>query len=282
MFDRALLFIPIVAISLCLLVGCKRESPPMAIDLKSWERVRFEPGGGNAMVLYVVYGAFTNNPSISRAEYRTAGVPPGVEMRKLSRKERPALPFTDGDFAGVLRNEKPSLFASIEHAPGCLIFQGEVVDPSNLDYLRDCVGLVTYFMEHGGVAVTDAQQLKCYGPVEWRREFFEPEKPDVHHHVSILFSAEPSGGSRWFHTRGLRKFGRPDLSLRHVPDVHEKAAIELCNRFIELQALGGRIPEGQVVRMASLPDGLVCRHKGSLDDPDFNNVHVEIEFPVER
>jgi len=80
----------------------------------------------------------------------------------------------------------------------------------------------------------------------------------------------------------LRKFGRPDLSLHHVPDAYEKAAIELCNRFIELQALGGRIPEGQEVRMVSLPDGLVCHYQGSLDDPDFNNVHVEIRFPAER
>ena len=100
-------------------------------------------------------------------------------------------------------------------------------------------------------------------------------------HVSILFSAEESGGL-WFHTRGMRKFGRPDLSLHNVPDKYEKAAIELCNRFIELQAAGGRIPDGQEIQMPSLPGGLVCRHKGSLDDPDFNNVHVEIQFPANR
>src|SRR5437667_12446663 len=93
----------------------------------------------------------------------------------------------------------------------------------------------------------------------------------------LHISAEESGG-RWFHTRGMRKFGRPDLSLHNVPDEYERAAIELCNRFIELQAAGGRIPDGQEIQMPSLPGGLVCRHKGSLDDPDFNNVHVEIQF----
>jgi hypothetical protein len=248
--------------------------------LKTWERVHFEPGGGNAMILYVVYGAFTSEPSISGKEYRTAGVPRGIEMRKLNRKQQPVLPFTDGDFANVVRKDKPSLFAQIEQAPECLILPGEVGDPPNLNYLRDCIGLVTYFMQHGGFAVTDAQQLKFYGSAEWRREFFESEKPNVHRHVSILFSDEPSSGGRWFHTRGMRKFGRPDLSLHHVPEEYEKAAIELCNRFIELQAFGGLIPEGQEVHMASLPNGLICRHKGSGDDPDFNNVHVEIRFPT--
>jgi hypothetical protein len=28
--------------------------------------------------------------------------------------------------------------------------------------------------------------------------------------------------------------------------------------------------------MRSLPSGMICTHKGDVDDPDFNNVHVEI------
>jgi hypothetical protein len=64
-----------------------------------------------------------------------------------------------------------------------------------------------------------------------------------------------------------------------VPDNCRDGAIELCERFIQLQASGARIPEGQEIRMKSLPEGLVCHHGGSLEDPDFNNVHVEIAFP---
>ena len=50
----------------------------------------------------------------------------------------------------------------------------------------------------------------------------------------------------------------------------------MFNRFILLQAEGARIAEGQEIRMASLPSGLTCHHAGRMDDPDFNNVHVEI------
>jgi hypothetical protein len=31
--------------------------------------------------------------------------------------------------------------------------------------------------------------------------------------------------------------------------------------------------------MDSLPAGLMCHHGGSVEDPDFNNVHVEIRWP---
>ena len=82
-----------------------------------------------------------------------------------------------------------------------------------------------------------------------------------------------------FHTRGMRKFGRPDLSVRGVNPAYQELAIELCNRFIELQAFGHVIPEGQKVRLKGLPDGMTCRHSGSFEDPDFNNTHVEIEWP---
>ena len=83
----------------------------------------------------------------------------------------------------------------------------------------------------------------------------------------------------WLHTRGLRKFGRPDISVRPVPLAYVEPVIGLLNRFIELQALGGLIADGQEIRMKDLPAGMICRHAGDLEDPDFNNVHVEIAWP---
>jgi len=43
-----------------------------------------------------------------------------------------------------------------------------------------------------------------------------------------------------------------------------------------MQAFGAVVPEGQPIEMSSLPDGWRCFHRGSLDDPDFNNRHIEI------
>ena len=231
------------------------------------------------MLFYAIYGDFPQEPQISGSRYRTRGLPSGTELHRVTKEQRPVFPFCDGDFAKVLSDQNATLFESINQAPQCLTLQGNVTDARNLDYLRDCVGVVSYFLDHGGLAVLDPQVLKLYDGMEWRRSFLDSDQPNIFRHVLILYSAEPLGKGRWYHTRGLRKFGRPDLSLRNVPAAFESPALDLCNRFIELQALGGLIPEGQEIRINSLPPGLICRHKGNLDDPDFNNVHIEISFP---
>jgi hypothetical protein len=155
--------------------------------------------------------------------------------------------------------------------------QGSVPDPADLNYLRDAVGLVTCLLDNGGIVLLDLLTFRWWEPVEWRRRFFEPNGPVPTHHADILLSEE-EGDDRgvWVHTRGMLKFGRPDLSMRHVMPEELDAVTELFNRFIALQASGHVIPEGQAIRMAGLPQGLTCHHGGDRDDPEFNNVHVEI------
>ena len=109
----------------------------------------------------------------------------------------------------------------------------------------------------------------------WRSEVFEPTGPVIGQQVVILVSEEPDGTER-LHTRGMGKFGRPDISVPGVTAADREGFEELCHRFIEFQALGGIIAEGQEIRMGSLPDGYACHHAGDLDDPDFNNVHIRV------
>jgi hypothetical protein len=77
----------------------------------------------------------------------------------------------------------------------------------------------------------------------------------------------------WIHSRGLRAFGRPDVSIRNVPQDAMAAASELCNRLIETQAYGAVIPDGPV-------EGMTAHTTGTLEDPDFNNVHIELAWPL--
>jgi hypothetical protein len=153
-------------------------------------------------------------------------------------------------------------------------------DPETLDYLRDCVGLLTFFLDNGACAIYDPQIFHWWTPQEWRDRVFTPAGPVPRHHVAILFSEEPKAkGLVWVHTRGMRKFGRPDISVRHVSPDYVVAVIDLCERLIEMQAFGAVIPEGQEIRMEYLPPGGVGHHAGDLDDPEFNNVHVDIVWP---
>jgi hypothetical protein len=56
--------------------------------------------------------------------------------------------------------------------------------------------------------------------------------------------------------------------------------IAMCDRFIEYQAQGAIVPDGQPIAMPGLPAGLTCRHAGGVDDPDFNNAHLDIRWPA--
>lgn len=186
--------------------------------------------------------------------------------------------FREGYLWDALRTEDPALAGAVAAQSNAVIVRGEMANDSSLNYWRDTIGLLTCLLDHGGVAIFDAQSLKWWSRDAWRAEVFAPAAPEPGRHVVILVSPE-TDGTHGFHTRGLRKFGRPDLSLHHVSVAHTEAVTDLFNRLIELQALGGTIPEGQPIRMAALPEGMHCVHGGELGDPDFNNVHVEIRWP---
>lgn len=168
-------------------------------------------------------------------------------------------------------------------AEGCLTIARAVPDPPDLRYLRECVGLVMAFLEAGCTAVAGPQSLKLHTATSWRAEVFSDDRPKPRHHVMILHSEEEgpraAPGTHWVHTRGMRQFGRPDISIGAVPRRRFDDAVELCNRFIEHLAFGLLVPDGQPIRVAGLPDGMVSRNRGHLDDPDFNNVHLEIIWP---
>jgi hypothetical protein len=252
-------------------------------DLPDWPRNHYEGPGGKPLLFYVVFGSFSGLPALSRQEYRSEGVFPGLQLAQYDQDNHPEVldGFRQGYAWDKLNRDRPALAQAVQEAGQCLILRGELEDQSDLRYLRDTVGLLTFLLGHGGIAVYDLQILRWWEAQEWKDRIFQPGTAVSAQQVVILTSPEPEDSSlTWFHTRGMRKFGRPDLSVHHVPSHSQDAVIDLIERFIGLQALGGVIKEGQEVRMKTLPRGMTCHHGGDLDDPDFNNVHVEITLPI--
>jgi hypothetical protein len=251
------------------------------VELPRWERPHWEPGGGDAHLFYKLHGDFSRPPTVSRSRYRTEGPPATVELTTFTDADSPdAFAFgLDDFFLDDLRATRADLAAAVARAPQALVLRGAVADPDSLDYLRDTVGLITALLDTGGaLAVFDPFRFHWWTPDEWRERAFDAGGPAPRHHVVILVSPEAAdgGGGVWVHTRGMIKFGRPDLSVRGVTDDELPAIEDLCNRFIEMMAFGAIVPEGQPIRMRALAGEWTCHHGGDLDDPEFNNVHLEI------
>lgn len=254
----------------------------MTSTLQSWERSRYESGGGVPFLFFVVFGKVSPNAPLSRSKYRSNGQPEGLELMGYGPPKHPEVPdsFRDGFLWDELKANQPQLAATIGKCEDCMILQGSPVDETSLDYLRDAVGLITYLLDSGGCAVYDPQMFRWWSASDWKKQIFDPASAVPRNHCVILFSEEDNDSSlKWYHTRGMRKFGRPDISVHNVPAELEDGVIDMCNRFIEAQAFGLVVKDRQKVKMPSLPEGTEIRLKGDLDDPDFNNVHFEVIWP---
>jgi hypothetical protein len=252
----------------------------MPAQLKSWPRPHFEAGGGNALLFFQVFGKFDLSKELSRSKYRSDGPGEWLELRHLTRDKQGAAiaDYQSGSLWAIMTRDAPRTAAEARTLPEAVVVRGEVADPPTLDYFRDAIGVLTHLLDCGGVSIADPQRFWLWSADEWRSEIFEPGEPRPQEHTVILVSDEGRGGTQWLHTRGLRQYGRPDLSVRGVGPKHVDAVTSMIERFIEMQAYGGVVGEGQHVRMRGLPPDGTCHHRGNLDDPDFNNTHIAIEW----
>jgi hypothetical protein len=288
--------LPFVALAM---VGCQKdpglESPmkdrspteteaawPGRLEpVADWSRPLYESGGGDALVFYVIYGQFPK-PFAPGPKYRLQDFPPGIRASKLIRADEPEShgALLSSTIGTLLFQKDPELVQAARNTPEALTLYGEVKDPRDLSYLRTIVGLITYLLDSGGVAVLDPQQPKLWRAEDWRKTVFEPDLPVPGAHVVVLGSQDEGDASRlWIHTRGLRTFGRADISIRNVPQDRREDATLLAQRLSEAQVFGLNVPEGREIRGEGLPAGMRCRHGGSLEDPDFNNIHIEVRWP---
>jgi hypothetical protein len=177
----------------------------------------------------------------------------------------------------MFKEDAPEAYRQAFDAPEVLVIRGRIADSADTGYLRDTLGVLTALLDVGGVAILDPQTLNLYDADTWRRQFLVRDGAPIRNHLLILRDMEEEGGRYWIHTRGMRKFGRPDISIRHVPEGDGDRAGMLCEKLVELEALGARFEEGQALEA----DGLtfVAKLGGGLEDPDFNNTFVEFRWP---
>lgn len=161
--------------------------------------------------------------------------------------------------------------AKAKETSQAIVIEGEVEHSDDLEYLRVTMDFLSYCCEEGGEVVYDPYTLRWYSSSEWLELSDKGQILNPFDHVVVLISDD------WYHTRGMLKFGRPDLSVRSVAPKEASIVKKILDRFINFQALGGVVEEGRAVKMEGLErlfrPGPV---KGNPEDPDFNNFHVEL------
>ena len=246
-------------------------------QLFPWPRPRYVAGGGDALVWLEIYGDWPGNATeISPAQHNSAGLPRELTAQLSANDIR----NFDGPMALLARESNPAAWQLAQSAPQKLVIRGLINDPSSLDYLRDVIGVVAASLESGGVAVFDPQILTVFDAGEWRAQFFSDGFEPTNHAV-ILVSPQDDGRV-WLHTRGMRLFGRPDLSCRDARPEELEGLQFIFNGLMRMMAAGAQISDGQSVRAANSDEILRCYARGDVDDAEFNNAHLALEWETPR
>lgn len=246
-----------------------------------WKRTYYTEPAGNPFVFYVVFGADLSKLAVSREAHNVDGKPAELDIIVYSKsagdEQRNYIEGFYADYLGaVLKSKSPALHKKTVSCDDIAVIRGEFPDADSLSYLKNSIGITQAVLETGAAAILDLQTIQWFEPAEWTKKFFTPKAPVPHEHVFIYTSKDECGA--WLHTRGMRKFGRPDISIRNVPESSYGTGIEIINRFIEAFAHGMKPDVSKEIRVAPMEKGVFASYDGDFDNVDFNNYHLEIKW----
>lgn len=250
------------------------------ITLPAWQRPHWRPSDEEILLQFYVFGKF-EQVRVPSADYGSSGLPMGiasVSHHHTSLRQWEGYPLK-GSLGRMFKQNSPQAYQLSFDAPEVVVVRGSLKDSQATGYLRDTLGVLAGLLDIGGVAILDPQTLSLLSADEWRKKYLIVEGAPIRNHLLILCDEETEGGRSWIHTRGMRKFGRPDISIRHVPAGAVDRAGLLCEKMLELQALGAHFTDGQMLEVDGVAGGVVLSVGGGLEDPQFNNTRVEFHWP---
>lgn len=172
-----------------------------------------------------------------------------LDVRVHSHAENPE--WIDGWRTGPLRNlaerELPDL-AALDAATFCYTIQVTVPDPADLTHLQLAWAVAAAVCRAGAVAVLDAfahdwSTAAVVAGLDPRREF------TVVREIGVVAESEPAPGfGHPVHTRGMAKFGRPDL-ITGMPVERIGEAATILNQLAAMLADGHVLAPGQQIRI---------------------------------
>lgn len=204
----------------------------------NYERPYYEDINYHPLMFYVIFGAKEEELEISRERHNIDEVPEGLNINMLTQEKHSEYMdnLIGGTLGKLLKEEQPELYEKIQKENVWAVVNGEITQDDNLKYMRNTIGVVQAFLDTGAIAVLDMQTFSLYSVEEFSEKIFSKDF-DVYSHVKILLS-KMEDGNIWLHTRGLRKFGRPDVSIENIDESDVDKAVRIANQMIFYSAQG--------------------------------------------
>jgi hypothetical protein len=222
------------------------------VDLRvePWQRPAHRPAGREAAVLLVAFTPGEVLTELNLAAVTPANAPVDALAVRLHRHEdNPEWmdAFRTGPLRDLAARELPDL-RPIDEATCCYSIQVRVPDPVDLTHLQLAWAVAARVSRAGAVAVFDAFAHDWSLPEQVAA--LDPHRPfDILREISVIAESEPTPGfGHPVHTRGMVKFGRPDL-IMGVPEDRIGDAASILNQLATMLAEGHVLAAGHHLRI---------------------------------
>lgn len=241
------------------------------------ERPYYRESDCRPLLYYAVFGVSDEELKVSREAHHVDEFPEGLNFVICDRNSNGDYmqSLLGGSLGRILDRQRHELYSQVRDMERWAVISGGVRQDDTLRYMQNVIGFIQALLETGAAGVLDLQTFSLYSSREWTDTFFEQEFNPCRHAV-ILSSADADGGF-WLHTRGMRKFGRPDISMENVPEGEIGAAASVINQMIYYGSLGAFFDRETKLHVQSGHAYLVKPQLvNDYENPDFNNAYYRL------
>ncbi|MDQ2994476.1 MAG: hypothetical protein M3R00_05970 [Pseudomonadota bacterium] len=250
-----------------------------------------------AYVHFIIYGTFSTADfdRMDWSDFRASHPEMTVEYSDAKSSDNVLSLIQEGAIAEMMNQENFELAERTRAATSAIVISGYRNDNSveNLDSIH--LDTVAVALHELAIAVLDLLTIRLFSCNDWLQMQESAQiAQDQSQHVMVYVSPMSDGPEGqelfWLHTRGMLKFGLPDLSMQYLSYDNIDfiyAIFSMLINELSYQRLSFNEQLGEVSTFL-LPSGdetakLRAVLSGSEDDPDFNNVYFDIvDFSFEE
>lgn len=270
--------------------GPKKEGKSkMSKEFKEFKELKQE-------VFYVCYGNFEEDTLEALTKLDSNDLPTWAKVRVLRSKEElsnvksiletPEAPEILGSNAAM-----KELVTKTLNAKNAILISGETLNSNQRKALDDFTSITSVVGVLGcadeAISIFDLRTFTLEKSDSWAKKRYAREELTAESEITIDAIKE-GDNELWLLTKGMIKFGQPELCMHHVKEKDYKKALANLNNLASVAILSkdsaaifskdNQFKHNTTIRTEEYPKGLHVSHKGSYEDEDYwGNVHVELK-----